>query len=270
MIINGTTVYETVGSRARSGTRITLRLRCAKSSAYSVYGWFTNGAYYASVGTNPHVITAGWFDEQASSLTYDEGYATISLVFEQQNVQGLTITDPARNKYDPVYSLGITMAENPIEQHPDFLCSWAYNLYELVPRGGSASAVPAWAATDTNPNAIHAGYLWSRMPPISPDPAKEYIQVQAATKPGQDIYLIPRPSVTSTIYYRSRTISNSDIVNGGKLKAPPQTYIYPNTQTCWLVQPSGISEVSDDLMAVTTTYVYAEEGWDTDIYPLAT
>ena len=92
----------------------------------------------------------------------------------------------------------------------------------------------------------------------------------AATKPGKDSFLIPRPSVTSVIYYKSRSIQNSDIINGGKLKAPPQTYIYPNTQSCWLCQPSGVAEASDDLMAVTTTYVYAEEGWDTDIYELAT
>ena len=213
----------------------------------------------------------GWFQKSASSAYKREAYAELTLVFDRQNVQGLSPTSGSTTRYDPVYSLGIQNEERPIEQHPNFRCAWAYNLYELVALGGSPTTpLPAWAATDTNPNAIHAGYLWSRTPPAPPDSEHEYVQVQAATKPGRDAYLISRPTVTSVIYYKTRAIQNSDILNGGKLKAPPKTYIYPNTQTCWLVQPSGVAEATDELMAVTTIYIYNAEGWDTDIYPLAT
>lgn len=272
-LINSKTCYAAVGNLSQSGTLITLRFSSAKADASAIFGFFSDGAYTATVGTSGSgretFAVNGYFQKARSSYQLHEAYAEIILVFDTQSVRGLVVTTGNVTRYDPVYSLGITMDERAIEQHPNFRCSWAYNLYELVTLGGSASAVPAWAATDTNPNAIHTGYLWSRTPPVSPDAAHEYVQVQAATKPGVDVYLIPRPSVTSTIYYRSRQISSSDIVNGGKLKAPPETFIYPNTQTCWIVQPSGISEVSDDLMAVTTTYVYAAEGWDTDIYALA-
>ena len=274
--INNKTCYATVGNQSLSGTMITLKFYSAKADAPDIFNFFTDGAYTIRVGVNTtgfeSYLVNGWYQKDRSGVQYHEAYAEITLVFDQQNVQGMTPTSGSTTRYDPVYSLGISNEERPIEQHPSFKCSWAYNLYELVTLGGTpTSPVPAWAATDTNPNAIHTGYLWSRTPPTSPDAAHEYVQVQAATKPGRDAYLIPRPSVTSVIYYKSRnSILTSDIINGGKLKAPPETYIYPSTQSCWLVLPSGIEEVSDDLMAVTTTYLYAAEGWDTDIYPLAT
>lgn len=273
-MINNRICYATVGNMSRSGTLVTLRFMSSKTNAPLIFGSFVDGQYTATVGLvaarYDSFAVNGWFQRDRSGFQMREVYAEITLVFDTQNVQGLVPTSDSQVRYDPVYSIGISMDERPIEQNPRFRCFWAYNLYELVPLGGSASAIPAWAATDTNPNAIHAGYLWSRTPPPSPDPAKEYIQVQAATKPGKDSYLIPRPSVTSVIYYKTRNIGSSDIINGGKLKAPPETFIYPNTQSCWLCQPSGVAEASDDLMAVTTTYVYAAEGWDTEIYELAT
>lgn len=277
--IAGKNVYATVGQQSMQGTTITLHLMCAKTDARTVYDSFVDGAYYSNVGDLQAGYTVfvvnGWFQKAQSSAYKREAYAELTLVFDTQNVQGLSPTSGSTVRYDPVYSLGISNEERPIEQHPSFKCPWAYNLYQLVTLGGSGGSVPSWgllssSSCDTNPNAIHTGYLWSRTPPTSPDAEHEYVQIQAATKPGRDAYLIQRPSVTSVIYYKSRSILSSDIINGGKLMAPPETYIYPSTQSCWLVLPSGIEEVSDDLMAVTTTYLYAAEGWDTDIYPLAT
>ena len=199
-----------------------------------------------------------------------EAYAEITLAFDQQNVQGLTPASGSTTKYNPVYLLNTSGEERPIEQHPNFKCFWTYNLYELIPIGGTPSAVPAWAATDTNPGAIHDGYLWSHTPPVSQDPAKEYRQVQAATKFGVNSYLIPRPVVTSTVYYKTRNVGTSDLTAVGKLKAPAEVYIYGSTATQWLVTGSNVQEASDDLMDVTTTYMYVPEGWDTDIYEVAT
>lgn len=277
--INGKDCYATVGNMSLSGTQVSLKFFSAKSDAADIYNHFIDGEYTIRVGSTATGYESyevrGWFQKDRSGVQMNEAYAVINLVFDRQNVQGLTPTSDSSTRYDPVYSLGISNEERPIEQHPSFKCPWAYNLYQLVTLGGSGGSVPSWgllssSSCDTNPNAIHTGYLWSRTPPTSPDAEHEYVQIQAATKPGRDAYMIPRPSVTSTIYYKTRQIASSDIINGGRLKAPPETFIYPSTQSCWLVLPSGVEEVSDDLMAVTTTYLYAAEGWDTDIYPLAT
>ena len=272
--INGKLCYATVGNMSLSGTMVTLKFFSSKTVAPAIFGYFTDGAYYTDVGTPGTGWTAytvnGWYQKARSGVQLQEAYAEITLVFDQQNVQGLVPTSGSATRYDPVYNCSTQMEQRPIEQHPNFKCSWTYNLYELVVLGGTASAVPAWAATDTNPAAIHAGYLWAHTPPSSPDSTKEYIQVQAATDFGMDSYLIPRPVVTSTVYYKTRDVQASDIVYQGQLKAPAETYIYPNTQTCWLVTNCDISDASDDLRAVTVTYMFCAEGWKTKVYPLAT
>ena len=273
-MINLKTCYATVGNMSMSGTLITLRFFSAKADAKAIFTYFTDGAYTGTVGYNGSGFTtynvSGWFQKDRSGFQMREAYAEITLVFDQQNVQGLVIgSGTASNRYDPVYSLSDATEERPIEQHPGFTCSRAYNLYELVVLGGTASALPAWAATDTNPAAIHDGYLWSRTQPSSPDAEHEYIPVQPATDFGVDTYLIPRPVVTSTIYYKSRSILSSDLVAVGALKAPGETYGLPSTQSCWLVTSCNVQEASDTLLAVTTTYQYAAEGYRTWIYPLA-
>lgn len=273
-VINGKTVYETVGIMSRSGSLVTLHFYAEKTDAPSVYAFFVDGAYYATVGTTgtgrSTYAVGGWYQRDRSSCQMQEAFAELTFVFDTQNVQGLTPTSGSQDRYDPVYDLSTSTSERPIEQHPNFRCSWTYNLYQLVDiEGGTPSAVPAWAATDTTPAAIHEGYLWSHTPPVSPDPAKKYVQVQAATDFGMDTYLVPRPVVTSTVYYRTRDVSSSDIQHVGRLKAPADVYIYGSSATQWLITNGSVQNASDELRAVTTSYTYNEEGWKTKVYTVA-
>ena len=277
--INSKTCYATVGNLSLSATSVTLKLMSEKADASAIYGYFLDGAFYSTVGATQTGVDTytvnGWYQKARSSVQMQEVYAEITLVFDTQNVQGLQLADGGE-KYNPVFTLNSALDERPIEQHPRFKCKWAYNLYELIPTGGTASAVPAWAATDNNPAGgtranpvVRTDYLWSRTPPASPDAEHEYIQVQAAIKFGVDSYLVVRPTVRSTVYYRTRQTSNSDLTANGKLKAPPEVYIYGSSANCWLVGPCDVDEATDELMAITTVYTYAEEGWDLDIYDLA-
>ena len=273
-VINNRRIYETVGIMSRSGSLVTLKFYAEKTDAESVYSYFVDGAYYTTVGAsgngNSTWTVNGWYQRDRSYCQMQEAFAEITLVFDTQNVQGLTPTADSQTRYDPVYDLSTSTSERPIEQHPNFKCSWTYNLYQLIDiEGGTASAVPAWAATDTNPAAIHDGYLWSHTPPVSPDPAKRYVQVQAATDFGMDTYLVPRPVVTSTIYYKTRQVLSSDIVHVGEVKAPSEVYIYGSSATQWLVTSGAVQDASDDMRAVTTSYTYNKEGWKTKVYPVA-
>ena len=278
--INGKTCYATVGNSSMSGTLITLKFYSAKADAKTIYQYFTDGAHYVSVGQQATGYQTfdvnGWYQKSRSGYQLREAYAEITLVFDQQNVQGLVPTTGSATRYDPVYLLNTSAEERPIEQHPNFKCIWTYNLYELVVLGGTPSAVPAWAATDNNPAGgtranpvVREDYLWSHTPPASPDPSKEYKQVAAAIKFGVNSYLIPRPVVTSTVYYKTRNVGTSDLSVVGMLKAPPEVYIYGSSASQWLVTGSNVQQASDDLMDVTTTYMYVPEGWDTDIYTVA-
>lgn len=272
--INGRICYATVGNMSRSGTMITLKFYSAKADGAGIYNFYADGVYVQSVGSTSTGFTAytvnGWFQKGRSGMQMHEAYAEITLVFDTQNVQGLAPTAGSTVRYAPVYLLNTSAEERPIEQHPRFRCFWSYNLYELVVIGGTPSAVPAWAQTDSNPAAIHDGYLWSHIPPMSQDPAKEYVQAQAATKFGVNSYLIPRPVVTATVYYKTRDVGTSDLSVVGMLKAPAEVYIYGSSASQWLVTASNVQQASDDLMDVTTTYMYVPEGWDTDIYDVAT
>lgn len=273
-LINTKVCYATVGNQSVSGTLVTFKFYSEKADAAAIYDSFTDGAFYIRVGTAAtgydSYLVNGWYQKARSSYQMQEAWAEITLVFDTQNVQGLVITTGNASRYEPVYDMSTQTSERPIEQHPNFKCSWTYNLYQLVPLGGSATTpVPTWAATDTNPGATHDGYKWSHTPPPSDDPAKEYVIAQPATDFGMDSYLIPRPVVTSIVYYKTRSVQNSDLVNVARLKAPAETFHLPNTQTCWLVTGSQVGDASDDLRAVTTTYTYCEEGWKTKVYPLA-
>lgn len=280
VVIAGKNTWTTVGHNSLSGTRRSVRLVCAKSDAETVFSSLTNGAWYATLGsgTGTTITVGGYFDQPSSSVTMGEAYATLQLVFDSQSSQPLTIgTGANSNRYDPVYSLSTATDERSIEQHPNFLCCWAYNLYELIPSGGTASEVPGWATTDNNPAggtrttpvSREPQYVWSRTQPMSPEPGKYYEQVLPATDYGMDTYLVPRPVITSTIYYKDRNIKNSDIIAVGKLKAPPEVYIYGSSATQWLVVSGDIQDASDTLVAVTTSYQYAEEGYKTKVYTVA-
>lgn len=274
-IINTKTCYATVGNMSRSGTMITLHFFAAKADAVLIYEFFVDGAYYVNVGTlGLHLEifnVSGWYQKDRSSMQMREAYAEITLVFDKQNVQGLVPTTGSNVRYDPIYNLSTSTDERPIEQHPNFLCKWTYNLYELVITGGtpSGASIP-WADTDTNPAAIHDGYLWSHNPPSSPDAEHEYIQIQAATDFGMDTYLVPRPVVTSTIFYKTRAVQTSDIQHVGKLKAPAETFIYGNTNTQWLITSGDVADASNDMRAVTTSYTYNPDHWKTKVYQVAT
>ena len=272
--INNKTCYATVGNMSRSGTLITCRFYSAKADADAIYTSFVDGAFTIRVGMNTtgfdSFVVNGWYQRDRSGVQMKEAYAEITLVFDTQNVQGLTPASGSTTKYDPIYNLSTSTDERPIEQHPDFKCSWTYNLYELVVTGGTPSAVPAWAATDTNPAAIHDGYLWAHNPPSSPDAEHEYKPIQPATDFGMDTYLVPRPVVTSTIFYKTRSVDNSDIKHVGKLKAPAETYIYGNTNTQWLITSGDVADASNDMRAVTTSYTYNPDHWKTKVYPEAT
>lgn len=273
--INNKTCYATVGNMSRSGTLITCRFYSAKADADAIYTFFVDGSFTIRVGMAQtgydSFVVNGWYQRDRSGVQMKEAYAEITLVFDTQNVQGLTPASGSTTKYDPIYNLSTSTDERPIEQHPDFKCSWTYNLYELVVTGGtpSGASIP-WAATDTNPAAIHDGYLWSHNPPASPDAEHEYIQIQAATDFGMDTYLVPRPVVTSTIFYKTRSVDNSDIKHVGKLKAPAQTFIYGNTNTQWLITSGDVADASNDMRAVTTSYTYNPDHWKTKVYPVAT
>lgn len=272
--INNKTCYATVGNISRSGTLITCRFLSAKADADAIYTSFVDGSYTIRVGMvqtgYDSFVVNGWYQRDRSGVQMKEAYAEITLVFDTQNVQGLTPASGSSDKYDPIYNLSTSTDERPIEQHPNFKCSWTYNLYELVVTGGTPSAVPAWAATDTNPAAIHDGYLWAHNPPASPDAEHEYVPIQPATDFGMDTYLVPRPVVTSTIFYKTRSVSNSDIQHVGKLKAPAETFIYGNTNTQWLITSGDVADASNDMRAVTTSYTYNPDHWKTKVYPEAT
>lgn len=278
--INNRICYATVGNMSMSGTLVTCKFYSAKADAEFIYNYFVDGKSYVRVGDQAtgyeSFTVSGWYQRDRSGVQMKEAYAEITLVFDRQNVQGLIPTSGSATRYDPVYLLNTSTEERPIEQHPNFKCIWTYNLYELVVIGGTTT-IPGWVNTDNNPAGgtrstpvVRDDYLWSHTPPASPDPAKEYKQVAAAIKFGVNSYFIPRPVVTSTVYYKTRNVGNSDLSVVGQLKAPAEVYIYGSSATQWLVTGSNVQEASDDLMDVTTTYMYVPEGWDTDIYAVAT
>lgn len=106
--------------------------------------------------------------------------------------------------------------------------------------------------------------------PIEQHP--DYSPSWASSKAGVTSYLSPQPTVTRTVRRTNFVYSESNVVyNVGKRVAPPN--ISGATVANWLKTARdcgdvGVSATGQRITEITDSYQYAENGWDTDIYPL--
>ena len=158
--------------------------------------------------------------------------------------------------------------ERPIEQHPDFLMSWVYDLYA----SDNSTAVPTWAsadlagggAQDKSDTVDSTVWRWSRRGAPS---GFKYLR-QEASKPGVTGYLVSGTKIVKRKVYS--TLEGDQGANRwcesvGYLVEPLEYFGYDAGVENYLVRDYRIVE---DRQGYSTTleWLYAEDSWDDDIY----
>jgi hypothetical protein len=167
-----------------------------------------------------------------------------------------------RKTPDAIYDCHNSSFERPIENHNLFLMKWKYYLLGKVAKG--TTALPAFAATATDFSDLitNDGYMWSTST-VQGD--YKYIW-QEPTKPGVNSYLYQTTLITKRKVYTE--IKDAAAWHGevGFLCAPLETYGIATDKQYWLIRDVRIVEDSDLKYAVTVEFLFADFGWDTDIY----
>lgn len=145
--------------------------------------------------------------------------------------------------------------QTPIEQSPDFLMKWAYNLYQIDSEG---VAIPAWhaAATDAD-DADGLQYTWSKT-----HPGKGWRQIVARSKLN-DYFFLPQMMSISEKTYSTRTAAAAVVRAVATIETP--TVAWGVTGGSWLIVNSRI-ERRGSMYVCVTSYLHSPNGWDTDLY----
>lgn len=199
------------------------------------------------------------------------GYDVISITFEDivLGVDGTTIR----------YNLSTRMIDRPIEQHPDYKVIWNHHI--VGPFGAKISNAEylTWAAlTKTNrPTGATEDVHWAKVNQAIAQTEEPVLTSDSpffwctATKPTKQSYLVPGPVVVATIYTRDELIMENYVALAGELIDPGNVFgllstdLGPPVFKPWLAT-SPTSEKVNDWYVITVEYLYAADGWDTDIY----
>jgi len=154
-----------------------------------------------------------------------------------------------------VWRFGSQSETIPLQQHPDFLMNWVYDLYQ---NDASTAVTPAWHATATNgSDADGIEYAWAQQPP-----GAGWRKIEDRTKDA-DSYLVPRVTSISEKMYAGRSAAGAGRVAVATIATPAEAWSVSGGS--WLVIDSHVEPRGRGWVAV-TTYLHSPAGWDTDLY----
>ena len=220
---------------------------------YVVGGRFT----YAQLKQGEYIPSDGYIDPETGAefktFEYDSevAYPLLKVEFEKR------LTPKAE------YDQHTYTYERPIEQHPDFIMKWRYELYA----SDTTTAIPAWAATATDKSDTVGSEIWRWSKAGAPAGFTNLRQAQQTDKVGITSYLELAATITKRKVY---TTQNATFLawgdTTGQLLAPAVVIgLLPGRQN-WLIRDVRIVE-DDGSWAMTVEFLYFPgNGWDDDIY----
>lgn len=178
------------------------------------------------------------------------------------------------------YDLNINIIDKMLEDHPNYLTKWNYNLYQsFKSETGKArnidsdyplTTAPSWVAIAKDlSNSDGITYIWSKTTPSDfKDKDSEYFWKlhTKMIKPGAEAYIIAQAVITEKKYFKLRKESEAFLIPGCGLRDPAQRFSWPasGADKKWLAYPLGIANDGKFFIA-TNEYHYADK-WDTDLY----
>lgn len=243
---------ETVGSGARSGNSFTRIWMCDLADAQALWGEFAHNQKYDD----------GYFNRDRSSLTLGACFATASMVFTEAPTTSSS-GGSSHEDGDTEYNFNTATMEKPLEAHPDYLTYWNH---VLLAKNGTTQS-PIWYLTaktiKIQDDQVEV-YKWAKPEDSVPD-GWYVLADQKEAFQGVESWVYPAPVLTVTKYYRSRNLAVEQLQAVGMLQSPPWSGPYQSDAKYWLVTNSTVGK-SGSYWACTTTYTYADMGWNEDLY----
>jgi hypothetical protein len=153
--------------------------------------------------------------------------------------------------------------ELPIEQHPEFVMKWRYELYA----SDNTTAVPGWAATASDDSDTVGSEIWRWSKTGAPSGFTNLRQAQQTDKVGVTSYLELVAAITKRKVYTKQNgtfLAWGDTT--GQLLAPAVVIGLLSGRQNWLVRDVRIVE-DQGSWAMTVEFLYRlGNGWDSDIY----
>lgn len=223
---------------------------------YKVSGRFT----HTQLKANEYIPSTGYKDPETDAVytdyTYDSevAYPVLVVRFKKRINEKLS------------YDINTYTFNRPIEQHPEFLMYWRYELYGA----DTTTALPSWSETAVDKSQAEASELWAWSRTGS-SPSSKYPNLRQSVledKVGIDSYLVQGAVLTKKKVYTSVDSTNGAArwtTEVGKLSSPNVAYGLSPSQSKWLIRSYRIV---DDLYEFATTleWLYSEDDWDSDIY----
>ena len=236
----------TVGDGAISGDTVTRLWMCRKADAVAIFEAYEHNEEYDD----------GFFNLFASGIAYNEAYATLTMVFQANP------TEDEHEAGDVEYSCNASTFEKPLESRANYRTIWNHDLWA---KNGVPVSVGTWnyaIATDTViPDALQGTVKWGD----SDAPPEGWHIAIARTKPGVQAFNYPAPVVSVTEYFKKRKDAAAKVRKIGRLSAPGYCFGYNIASKYWLINNSTMSR-EGRLWVVTTEHIYADTGWDEDLY----
>ena len=201
----------------------------------------------------------------SKATTDNRDFDTLSLVLARYPLREDVGPITEKKDYDTVYELNIEYISKPLESAAKYRCYWNYDLYYAQEETkDDLPGFPVELGTYTRIDQAKFPWRFSQTAP-SPETLKgikyNWVLKTQRTKPGQESYFYPAPTVQEKIYFKKESKAVANLQKAGKLEEPKVTFGYIGE---WLAMPDGVRREGKYYVTV-NMYKFANV-WDKDLY----
>lgn len=190
----------------------------------------------------------------------DDDYLMLTLTYSDSTGRNVRI----RANGDDLYLPSATTREVPIEQAPNYLTKWNYDLYQRNDLNGTVGTFSGFTeadydeATDTEitPSDPEYVYMWAKY-----SPGDNWTLIKPRTKPGVEAYRVPAVVVNYYYWDETKSTVEAQLQTVAQISTPGETFGYAGE---WLV--TGVDITEDGARYQGRVEYTNDPDWDNDLY----
>ena len=261
IVLNGVTLYEQPESGSITNGMREFVYACVAGQGVTAYRALgaLNDAEQPIPGITDSAGSYYYVDYSGSRLVtaagYDKLYISASITMIPAAVNPLEFANGHRE-----YSLSCSNDEPALECHKNYLFCWNH---QLLTDDDSITEAPAWWSVAKTFEGGSEHYRVCK--PDDPLP-EGWRVIGQNTKPGVEAFRRSIATVTERAYFKSKSRAIAAMAGDNVPLAPGETYGRKTGNQYWLASPVSTEYDGYNWVAV-NSYLYNENGWDSEIYP---